>query len=219
MYIVFYKKKNCENSRRFISILNQAGFKDVAYLHVDRERDGSRIHAEYINKYQITHVPTIIVENNTKHSGTMAFKWLHNKINSSRPTDTRQIRNTNPRTFNKNNNGVNKEKTKIIHGLESGYDEYAVTRKGGEDNYMNGYSDIHSNQIIHTPQEDDYVENMKNTGEFDYNTGNIGTFEENTNKKSSRTSDDEMMRKMEQYNRQRESDDNKLKEMFNPYKE
>lgn len=79
-YILFYSQY-CPYSQKFIQLLHKSG--EAAFVisqSVDKDQYGRR--PQTVNKYNITEVPTMIVDNQ-KLIGMQAFAWLQKRIESS----------------------------------------------------------------------------------------------------------------------------------------
>lgn len=90
-YILFYSQY-CQYSKKFIQLLHKSGEATfVVSQSVDKDQYGRR--PQTVNKYGITEVPTIIVDNQ-KLVGMQAFSWLQKRIESSQDSpenfDSRQ---------------------------------------------------------------------------------------------------------------------------------
>ncbi len=89
-YILFYSTY-CKYSKKFVDILEQCG-EAAFFVKICVDIDPETLSRPVIlNKYRVTEVPTIIVENK-KLAGYAAFKWLQVKIeNTEEPmTQTQQ---------------------------------------------------------------------------------------------------------------------------------
>lgn len=79
-YILFYSQY-CPYSQKFIQLLHKSGEATfVVSQSVDKDQYGRR--PQTVNKYGITEVPTMIVDNQ-KLVGLQAFSWLQKRIDSS----------------------------------------------------------------------------------------------------------------------------------------
>jgi hypothetical protein len=91
-YLLFYSNYCPQGySQKFIQILEQSGEASFfSKIPVDKNINGER--PKIIYQYNITDVPTIIV-NNTKLVGIDAFKWLDKKLEGVNTMHTRNNKN------------------------------------------------------------------------------------------------------------------------------
>lgn len=82
-YLLFYSNK-CKNSMLFIRELEKYPQININFqkICVDKNSINYQKASQYIKHYQITGVPSIVINNNV-YLGYDAFDWLKNSINSN----------------------------------------------------------------------------------------------------------------------------------------
>lgn len=146
MYLLFYSK-HCKYCDKFKSIVDKLGYSSYFQIVIVDKQKGKR--HPFVAKYNITEVPTIIVDQRV-YVGKEAFKWLESKIKNANTTlpshDTRQ------------------NKIPQITGYASG--SFIP-----DDNAM--YCEIGGEQKIETPPEGQNVERPQFILPQDNITGNL----------------------------------------------
>ncbi|CAK0740712.1 hypothetical protein CCP3SC1AL1_1100004 [Gammaproteobacteria bacterium] len=222
-YILFYSKVD-KFSKQLISKLSESGeIRNFAAICVDKDVSTGQRPA-IINKYQITSVPTIIV-NNQKLSGVHAFKWVEKQ---SQPSSSGSTMNTRAQ--------VNVPKTRApvqSQNVISGYDDntFAVVGEYDDKNRPSvGYCQQASSaedvsRMTHT-DDDSYAERMKGgfimkddaltPSSIQYN-GSNGGVEETSKSKQHVQKSQEFEDKFEKMQRERQQEDDYNKKQAQPF--
>lgn len=96
MYVLFYSRQ-CKFSEHFLKILTNAK-EDKFFKKLSVDKVGDK-RPDYVKKYKITEVPTIIVDGKS-HAGKLAFKWLEHRIKNMKNSVNSQSTRVNKPVLN-----------------------------------------------------------------------------------------------------------------------
>lgn len=155
-YILFFSKK-CKYSIQFINIIHKVHLRNYfTFISVDQNKDRTRDTS--VAKFNITHVPTIIV-NDQKLVGQQALLWLRDVVSdmglkSPHSMDSRQQKET----FEETPRHIEEQSEEL-----SGYNP-------DDSNFVNIETNLDDTRIHYKPEDG---QNHRNKGKFELESPSI----------------------------------------------